>query len=448
MGEPRRAASARRLARSIRGVGGGKTPRLRPFSLWDNPSAPRRGAVLGPGGEFREGRGAASPGPGPGPSSGRATSLGNRVKETLHRAFWGRLEEQLSASPPDYTRAIPLLQEIEEALLSLLLPQHNQIEEALGTELVRQEAERGALGVHGLTAYILGTMARLCAPVRDEDAGLGSLTDPAQLLGISCSIKPSIHCVSSQGDFLDVGLMKMGTLNLTIQSLRTHSQDHAVWYEWETFQELLDKLPSKWGRPGSHESKAAAEASASSSQPPSHPAVRGSPAACSPGAVSSSTTGSGPTAQVNQLMVVAAVLLVTGGMCGSTLCGSPGFVGRLKWVTKALLEGLSCSRIWKRNALIHCVPELILSTTSCHNAAVLKSSRFIPSLAFSFPLMDRILGDFPKGLDPIQEELLEVRRRFGSVIHHTRQVFGPYCSGILQKMLLPDADPDSGMDSL
>lgn len=49
-------------------------------------------------------------------------------------------------------------------------------------------------------------------------------------------------------------------------------------------------------------------------------------------------------AQVNQLTIVTAVLLATSGMCGSTLCGSPGFVARLKWVTKVLLEGLFCTR--------------------------------------------------------------------------------------------------------
>lgn len=56
---------------------------------------------------------------------------------------------------------------------------------------------------------------------------------------------------------------------------------------------------------------------------------------------------------------------------------------------------------------------------------------------------------FPKGLDTIQEELLEVGRRFGSVIQHNRQLFAPYYSGILKKMLLPDSEPDSdtGMDS-
>lgn len=41
-------------------------------------------------------------------------SLENRVKETLHKAFWDSLKEQISASPPDYTQAIQLLQEIKE----------------------------------------------------------------------------------------------------------------------------------------------------------------------------------------------------------------------------------------------------------------------------------------------------------------------------------------------
>lgn len=45
--------------------------------------------------------------------------------------------------------------------------------------------------------------------------------------------------------FQVLGLMKMGMLNFTVQSLRTHLQDHTVQYERKKFQELLDKLPSK-----------------------------------------------------------------------------------------------------------------------------------------------------------------------------------------------------------
>uniref|UniRef100_A0A803YBR6 Uncharacterized protein n=1 Tax=Meleagris gallopavo TaxID=9103 RepID=A0A803YBR6_MELGA len=56
--------------------------------------------------------------------------------------------------------------------------------------------------------------------------------------------------------------------------------------------------------------------------------------------------------------------------------------------------------------------------------------------------------DFPKGLDAIQEELQEVGHRFRSVTYHNRQVFGPFYSAILKKVLFPEAEPDSGRDSM
>ncbi|NXF50495.1 TCP11 protein, partial [Oceanites oceanicus] len=399
-------------------------------------------------------------------------SLENQVKETLHKAFWDSLEEQLSASPPDYTRAIQLLQEIKEALLSLLLPRHNQlrsqIEEVLDMELIRQEAEHGALDIRGLTMYVLGTMARLCAPVRDEEVrGLQSLTDPAQLL---------------REIFRVLGLMKMDMLNFIVQSLRTHLQD-TVQYEQKKFQELLDKLPNSLDCTREWLSRAAAEVSASSSQPPPPPAVSGSPAAHSPGAVSSSTTVPSLTsvldrgymnllcwepgqkkypetllmdqarlqevqAQVNQLTIIAAVLLVTSGTCGSTLCGSPGFVARLKRVTKALLEGLSCTRYEEAledisdqvlQEVSRTLSQLGYAAFTTDKCASLKGQiksivdkgnavrRVVEQRIHSFlslfisPDGQNSHKDFPKGLDPIQEELLEVGHRFGSVIHHNRQ---------------------------
>ncbi|NXC19875.1 TCP11 protein, partial [Corythaeola cristata] len=401
-------------------------------------------------------------------------SLENRVKETLHKAFWDSLEEQLSANPSDYTQAIQLLQEIKETLLSLLLPRHNQlrsqIEEVLDMELIRQEAEHGALNIRGLTTYILGTMARLCAPIRDQEIrGLQTLTDPAQLL---------------REIFRVLGLMKMDMLNFTIQSLRTHLRDHTVQYEQKKFQELLDKLSNSLDRTREWLRKAAAEVSAPPSQPPPpHPAVGGSPAARSPGAAGGGTTRPSlmsvlhrgymnllrwepgqkeypetlvmdqarlqeVQAQVNRLTIIAAVLLVTSGICGSTLCGSPGFVARLKRVTKVLLEGQSCTRY---DEALEDISNQVLQEASrtlsqlgypaftAAKCASLKGQ--IKSIAekgnavrhvieqrihsflslFISPDGQDSQKDFPKGLDAIQEELLEVGRRFGSMIHHNKQ---------------------------
>ncbi|XP_039390808.1 T-complex protein 11 homolog isoform X3 [Mauremys reevesii] len=296
-------------------------------------------------------------------------SLESRVKETLHKAFWDSLKEQLSASPPDYTHVIQLLQEIKETILSLLLPRHSrlrgQIEEALDMELITQEAEHGALDIPNLTMYILGTMAMLCAPIRDEEVQrLRGVTDPVQLL---------------REIFRVLDLMKMDMVNFTIQSLRPHLQDHSIQYEQKKFQELLAKLPNSLDHTTEWLHKAAAEVSASSLSSPSHPEVHGSPAPLSLGAVSRSSSTPSPMSvlnqgymnllrwepglekypetllmdqarlqevqlQVNQLTIIAAVLLVSSSVCGSALFSSPGFVDRLKRVTKALLEGLPHTR--------------------------------------------------------------------------------------------------------
>lgn len=50
-------------------------------------------------------------------------------------------------------------------------------------DLLKQEAEHGALDVPHLSNYILNLMTLLCAPVRDEAVQkLESMTDPVQLL--------------------------------------------------------------------------------------------------------------------------------------------------------------------------------------------------------------------------------------------------------------------------
>ena len=63
----------------------------------------------------------------------------------------------------------PLLQ----ILLSFLTPGANRIQnqicEVLDTDLIRQQAEHNAVDIHGLANYIINTMGKLCAPIRDND---------------------------------------------------------------------------------------------------------------------------------------------------------------------------------------------------------------------------------------------------------------------------------------
>lgn len=44
-----------------------------------------------------------------------------------------------------------------------------QIMEVLDLDLIRQQADNDALDIQGLASYIITTMAKLCAPDRDDD---------------------------------------------------------------------------------------------------------------------------------------------------------------------------------------------------------------------------------------------------------------------------------------
>ncbi|POI21734.1 hypothetical protein CIB84_014519 [Bambusicola thoracicus] len=305
----------------------------------------------------------------------------------------------------------------------------------------------------------------------------------------------------------------MDTLNFTVQSLRPYVQECYVQYEQEKFQKILDKLPNsldntaEWLRRA-----AAAEVSASSLQSQSCPATSSSPDAHFQGAVSSSTTVPSATSVLNrgymdllcwepgqseypeagvvsvhrpcfrirldyrnQLTIIAAVLLVTSGVCGSTLFGSPGFIARLKLVTKVLLEGLSSFRY--EEALLDISDQVLqevsrtlsqlgypaFASEKCtslkgqikniadkDNAVqhIIKQRIHLFLSLFISPDGQKSQKDFPKGLNAIQEELQEVGRRFRSVTYHNRQVFGPFYSAILKKVLFPEAEPDSGRDSM
>lgn len=54
-----------------------------------------------------------------------------------------------------------------------MLPGHtrlrNQITEVLDLDLIKQEAENGALDISKLVKFVIGMMGTLCAPARDED---------------------------------------------------------------------------------------------------------------------------------------------------------------------------------------------------------------------------------------------------------------------------------------
>uniref|UniRef100_H3B4B6 T-complex 11 n=1 Tax=Latimeria chalumnae TaxID=7897 RepID=H3B4B6_LATCH len=431
-------------------------------------------------------------------------SLHQVVKKIVHRAFWDSLQTQLSATPPDYSHAIKLLQEIKEALLSLLMPGHHrlrtQINEALDVELIRQQAEHNALDIPRLSRFIVSTMGTLCAPVRDEEVKkLKGVSDPVQLF---------------RDIFQVLDLMKMDMANFTIQSLRPHLQQQYIQYERCKFQEFLNKQPDTLNNTIDWLRRAAADiaASVAPSNQTSDVTNGKVPIPESPGTSDKSPTVLSPTlvlshaymnllkwdidsetypetvlldrvrmqelqTQLKKLTFVASVLLVTSNLVGAALFSISGFVDKLKQIITVLLDGIHCSCFKLDEALLAVGDQVHLEVTrallkhgytalSDDQEASLKGQirgiaqednlvrKIIDERTYSYLKNSLCASDLvkhvaavPRGLAPVQAELKEIGAKFAHVVHRNRLVFGLYYSGILKKVLLPEAEPEAGVDS-
>ncbi|XP_048408788.1 T-complex protein 11-like protein 1 [Stegostoma tigrinum] len=407
-------------------------------------------------------------------------SLERKVKEIVHKAFWDSLQAQLDEKPPQYTQAIKLLQEVKESLLSLLLPGHTrlriQINEVLDMELIEQQAKHDALDIQRLAGFIVGMMANLCAPVRDmEIKKLKGLTETVSLF---------------REIFRVLDLMKVDMANFTMKALKPHLQQESIQYERSKFQAFLDKQPNGLEHTTAW-LKTAIEKTVNSVSP-----SRGHcPAAVSPIVVLNQgymnlltwdqDTNMYPETllmdrsrlqelqqRVDQLILVASILLVTSNTVGAAICGLPGFVDKLKQVTCALMDGLNCKledallavcdQIHRE--LVKSLPVYGYSPLTNEQGVILKGQ--IRSISQRDNVIRNLIGErihsylkgflnssspqngfraLPGGLAPIQAELKEIGGSFSHILHHNRMVFGPFYSSILAKLLF--ADGDAGMDS-
>ncbi|KAG8177980.1 hypothetical protein JTE90_019991 [Oedothorax gibbosus] len=162
------------------------------------------------------------------------TGLEGKISEICHQAFWDILTQELTGDPPVYTQAMVLLQEIKDILLWLLLPHNtrlkNEINEVLDIDLIRQQAENEALDFLKCAQFILCTMARICAPARDDN--VQELRQLTQVIPLYKGILETLE------------LMKIDMVNFTISRLRPHLQQHSIEYEQKKFKEILQSLES------------------------------------------------------------------------------------------------------------------------------------------------------------------------------------------------------------
>ncbi|XP_075810109.1 T-complex protein 11-like protein 2 [Microtus pennsylvanicus] len=407
-------------------------------------------------------------------------SLPGQVKRVVHQAFWDVVKADLSADPPQYEYAIRLFEEIREILLSFLAPGanslHNQICEVLDIDLIRQQAEHNAVDIQGLANYVIATMGKMCAPVRDEDIReLKATTNIVEML---------------RQIFRVLDLMRMDMTNFVIRTVRPHIQNHLVEYERNKFQEILEGTPNalsqttEWLKESIDEeflSETAAAPGTEQSSPPSLSPLlvlnncylkllwwdyqtKVLPETL----VTDGTRLQELSEKLNQLKMMACLSLITNNMVGAVTEGLPELASRLKRISAVLLEGMNKETFNLKEALDS------IGVQTCAEVNKALEERGSPTLnaevqanligQFSSlekkdnpvcTLMDKriqvymrsllclssthkSLPPVPLGLDVIQQELEVLGCQFTNIVNLNKQVYGPIYANIFRKLLLRD----------
>uniref|UniRef100_A0A8C9V9B1 T-complex 11, testis-specific-like 1 n=1 Tax=Scleropages formosus TaxID=113540 RepID=A0A8C9V9B1_SCLFO len=403
-------------------------------------------------------------------------SLEKRVKDIMHRAFWDCLEAQLKEDPPMYDHAIKLLGEIKETLLSFLLPGHrrlrNQIEEALDLQLIQQQAENRALDIGKVAEFIIGMMGMLCAPSRDEE--IKKLRDITGIVPLFRAI------------FQVLDLMKIDMANFALSSIRPHLMQQSVEYERKKFQEFLEKQPNaldftwKWLRDTTdtllsceREDKASFSGAAGPESTPLHPVtvhnhaylrlLKWDHASCPfpETLLMDQSRFLEMQLELEQLSMVAAVLLIVYNSTGPALSGLPDVMGRLKGIVLVLLAEMHTISFSAEEAFATIGEKLCAEVGGClsqHGFPLLsteqQSSLKGQIAAVQLPdnsirrLIDSRIQNFllgflesgpqkctpvlPSGLAPIQRELEVIAVKLSRLVNYNKLVFAPYYQKMLQ----------------
>nr|XP_054487861.1 T-complex protein 11-like protein 2 isoform X3 [Agelaius phoeniceus] len=409
-------------------------------------------------------------------------SFAGTVKQIVHKAFWDHLESELNEDPPEYKHAIKLFEEIKEILLSFLTPGanriHNQICEVLDMDLIRQQAEHNAVDIPGLANYVINTMGKLCAPIRDNDIKQLKATD---------NIVELLRQI-----FRVLDLMKVDMANYTIKSLRPYLWHNLVDYERTKFQEILEETPSalnlttEWIKESIEDELSSISDESSS---------------C-PGADSSSKPIISPTLvlnngylkllqwdycktipetlitdevrlqelreKLNQLKVIACVSLITNNMVGAAIVDVPDFTDQLKRISLPLLEGMNknfdlkealnaigvqiCSIVNKslserglptlneemQSNLMGQIAHVVEKNNPVCSLIDKRIQLFMRSL-LALPSFQKCMPTMPGGLSVIQTEIEFLGSQYASIVNFNKKVYGPFYANILRKLLFPEA---------
>ncbi|XP_029318248.1 T-complex protein 11-like protein 2 [Cottoperca gobio] len=419
------------------------------------------------------------------PESLPQDSLWKVVRDNVHKAFWDILESELNDDPPEYGQAIRLLEEIREILLSFLNPGANrmrtQILEVLDMDLIRQQADKNAVDIQGLASYIITTMGKMCAPVRDEE--IKKLRESSDNI-----------VILFREIFRVLDLMKADVVNFKIDNLRPVLQRQSVECERAMFQCILDKTPSALDHTTSWLKSALEELSNNIPTGQTNSPGKGQPVLPGPFQVLNTAFlriltwqyAKGPLPetlmtdetrlqkiqrQLQQSQAVNEVLLIIYSTIGGPIQGLPALSDRLKRMISVLLDGMHSPDFNQEEALegvsaqICCelnkslternypaLTSALQATVTGQICSITQKDNPIRTLVedrvqqyfmalICHPKPQVKLEQVPVGLTAIKPELALMGAKFISLVNYNKTVYGPFYADIIRKLMFSNSPP-------
>lgn len=167
-------------------------------------------------------------------------SLQTKVKDIVHDAYWDLFKSEIAGQSSEnkeervFDISKQLLRDIKQKIFELLLPQHTRlkqdIDEKLDSQVIDQLAQVDSLDLADYAKYILDTLSKLCAPVRDER--LKELSETTDIVQVYKGIMELLE------------LMRLDFANFTLNRFKPHIKAHSQDYEREKFTEILKQQQS------------------------------------------------------------------------------------------------------------------------------------------------------------------------------------------------------------
>lgn len=100
----------------------------------------------------------------------RTTSdLTKKIEEIATKAFYDTIRESLNEDPPNYEPIFSLYAELKPMAMETVTPQVAKIFDHLDVDEPRKQHQNKCLDMRGLLLEFLDLLAKICAPIRDEE---------------------------------------------------------------------------------------------------------------------------------------------------------------------------------------------------------------------------------------------------------------------------------------